>query len=285
MNFKTLIISILSMGIGASVQAATLTLDSTTNLAAQFELPRNNFHPQGLGYDESANELLFMQQSSKLIVRSDLSGNLVGTVGIDRNYSTSVAADATHYYYADYTGNASRPDLYAVNKTTGAETQLSSEVAAYGGYPIEVRDGTLYRTNISTFYSWGSFSTIRISDISAPDTVTGTVTLATSAGIGDFAVDSTRNEIWTIDFAGSASIRRFDLATGDLLDSFTLDLDGLTAGLTFANDKLYYYDWENGNSTLSAYSIGGVSPVPLPAGLPLLLAGLGGLALLRRRKA
>lgn len=35
--------------------------------------------------------------------------------------------------------------------------------------------------------------------------------------------------------------------------------------------------------TVSTDMTGGMTPVPLPAGMPLLLAGLGGLALLRRR--
>ena len=42
-----------------------------------------------------------------------------------------------------------------------------------------------------------------------------------------------------IDYTASATLRRFDLTTGNELDSFALGIDGLTAGLTYANDKLY----------------------------------------------
>lgn len=40
----------------------------------------------------------------------------------------------------------------------------------------------------------------------------------------------------------------------------------------------------DGDSYIASVSISNVAPIPLPAGLPLLLAGLGGLALLRRSK-
>lgn len=63
----------------------------------------------------------------------------------------------------------------------------------------------------------------------------------------------------------------------------SLDLFGTVEGKTFVDGATA------GLSTFSlTFDLAGTapppSPVPLPAGLPLLLAGLGGLALLRRRK-
>lgn len=267
--------------------AGTLTLENTFSLSNQLADSSSNFHPQGLGYDTSTNELLYMQQSSGTIFRTNLSGTITGSVTTNQflNHTTSVAGDAANYYVSDYTGNSSYLDVHNVNKTTGAVSTLSSEVAAYGGYPIDVRDGNLYRTNVSTSYNWSNLNQIRISSLATPDTGIQTVTLATGAGIGDIAVDSARDNVWVIDYAASATLRRFDLATGSELDSFALGLDGLTGGLTYANDKLYYYDWVSGSgSTLSVFALSGFTEVPEVGTLAIFGIGLAGLAYIRRRR-
>jgi len=294
-------IAALLIGIASGpASATTLTLDNTYLLDNSLADTRSNFSPQGLGYDTGSGELLFLQQSSKTVYRTDLSGNINGSLALGvtqynpsgnsavPNFTTSIAGDGTNYYFSDYTNNSGGYDLYSADKTSGSPSAISAEVAAYGGYPIDVRDGLLYRTNNSTTYNWSGLNTIRISSIATPDTILGTVTLAGSVGIGDIAVDSLNNNIWTIDYTSGASVRRFDLTTGVLLDSFSLGLDGLTGGITYADNKLYYYDWNNGSgSTLSAYSVSGIAAVPLPASLPLLagvLALLGIFGAYRNRK-
>lgn len=280
-----------------SANAGLLTLDYSNVLDNQLADPSSNFHPQGLGYDTGSNELLFIQQSSNTIYRTDLFGSITGsrTIGstpytafghtaTTAHHTTSVAGDGVNYYFTDYTANSNGYDLYSLGVSSGSAGALSSEVAAYGGYPIDVRDGLLYRTETSSAYSWANLNEIRISDLNSVDSILSTVILDTTFGIGDIAIDSARNEVWTLDYLSSAALRKFDLTTGDLLESFDLGLDGLTAGLTYANNTLYYYDWNSGSgSTLSAYSMSSVK-VPEPGSIALLAIGIAGLSFTRRRK-
>lgn len=294
--------AIATLGLGLSVSAlASPQLLYTNTLDPLLADPRSNFHPQGLGYDTSADELLFAQQSVSGIVRTDLQGNVLGTHDITSmtfrpegnttnraNHVTSVAGDAGRYYISDYTNNAGGYDFYGVDKSTGVATTLSSERAAYGGYPIDVRNGMVYRTEPSTTYNWANLDTIRISALADVDTILGTVTLAGAYGIGDIAVDADRNQVWTIDYSASALLRQFDLGSGVQLGAWNLGMDGLNAGITYAAGVLYYYDWMSGSgSTLSAYRVdsgtGGDIGAPGPATLGL--AGLGLLALRRVRRS
>lgn len=82
---------------------------------------------------------------------------------------------------------------------------------------------------------------------------------------------------------------------GDILELLFSDLTGTAAGDfgDFARIDIVFIDPFPGNDPLSnlvdgaAYdvtaTVSSVAPIPLPAALPLLLAGLGGLVLLRRR--
>ncbi len=288
---------------GAPAWSATVTLTNTYALGGALSASSFNFHPQGMGYDSSANELLFIQQSSNAIVRTDLTGQVLGTRTIGTlptlanssdpaaSYTVSVAADAGNYYFSDYTRNTSGRDLYSIGKTNGAAVALSNEVAAYGGYPIDVRNGLLYRTNVTTNYNNSNLNQIRVSSIATPDSITGTLTLTGGLGIADFAVDTDHGMIWVLDYVASASIRRYDLTTGALQETYALGLDGLDAGMTYANNTLYYWDWKTGSgSSLRSYAVDGLASVnggtvPEPGSLALMLGALGALALTRRRAA
>ncbi|RKF16541.1 VPLPA-CTERM sorting domain-containing protein [Roseovarius spongiae] len=73
--------------------------------------------------------------------------------------------------------------------------------------------------------------------------------------------------------AGSVDVFAHSVATGN----FTLWLAEETSDVLLPNPSITV-----SSANLKVY--GDVAPVPLPAGAPLLLAGLGGLALLRRRR-
>ncbi len=87
----------------------------------------------------------------------------------------------------------------------------------------------------------------------------------------------------TADLTGTASaIDTTDWTSGQ----FAFDLSNATNGkVTLQIDLLEggYAIFDNFRITASDEQGGGLDPVPLPAGLPLLLAGLGAIALLRRR--
>ncbi|MEW9796738.1 PEP-CTERM sorting domain-containing protein [Alteromonas sp. CYL-A6] len=272
----------------ANASATLLTLENTFSLGSQLSISPINFNPTGLGYDSSTGELLYAQvHRGTDLYRSDLTGSnvssmFVGTVphpsfgSCSGYYNTAVAADANNYYFSNYCNNSGGYDVFSLSKTTGTVTQISSEIAASGGTPLDVRGGNLYRTEASTGYDYSNLDQIRVSSLSSPDTFTSTVTLAGSQGIADFAIDLSSNSVWTLDYLSSASIRRFDLSTGAMLDVFNLGLDGLTAGLTFANNKLYHYDHITGSSQLRVYNVAQTSSsVPESSAFLLMLLGLG----------
>ncbi len=242
----------------AAAFAIDLDLESTYTLGSDLEQSSCNFHPQGLGYNEDTDELLFMQQCPDTIYVTDLTGVVTDSVFVNKNHTTSVAVHDGDYYFSDYTSNSSGQDMWSIPTSGGSLSSYGSYVAAYGGFPIDIRDGLLYRTELSTTYNWSNLDEIHISDVNTPDSVTSTYSLGTTEGIGDIAVDVDNNWLWVLEYKAGADIHRYDLDTGALLESYALGLEGETAGITYGAGKLYYWDWENGNSTLSVYNIGSV---------------------------
>jgi hypothetical protein len=86
------------------------------------------------------------------------------------------------------------------------------------------------------------------------------------APVGDVAVN----------YSGAVNILGQD-AVGDLFTTMTVDFTGLLGG-GFTGSAVY----ESDQDTLRF--AGDLAPVPLPAGLPLLVLGLGALGVARRRK-
>lgn len=105
----------------------------------------------------------------------------------------------------------------------------------------------------------------------------------------DFDVDSVMFDYGFGNFGDSATISIFD-GLNALIGNLFLDF---TAGVAFADlssfGTLRSILFDNTAATGAGYAYGNfnyeaVAAVPLPASFPLLLAGLGGIALLRRRK-
>ena len=107
------------------------------------------------------------------------------------------------------------------------------------------------------------------------DTITFNFSAATTQFGISFSDQSLSNQPVTFSLGGSivdtisistpnsADLNSFFFEASTAFDSVTLDLQGV------------YID---------AIHVSGVAPVPLPAGMPLLLAGLGGLGLVARKK-
>jgi hypothetical protein len=279
------------LGLAPAPGAESLVLAATHTLDPQLASADSNWHPQGLGFDEYTGELLFIQQASDRVYVCDLIGTVLnvrvigpitynpgGATATVCRHTTSVAADATNYYVSDYTNNSTGYDMQTFPKAAGAATPFSNEVAAYGGYPIDIRGTTLYKCNVSTTYSWNNLNQLRTVDLASPDVVLTQDTLSGTAGIGDIAIDLDGMFVWVLEYLPSASIHTFDLATAALVDTFPLGLDGETAGLTYHDNVLYYYDWDDvAGSELQVYDV--IRPAAIrvvDATDGTVVAGLGG---------
>lgn len=78
-----------------------------------------------------------------------------------------------------------------------------------------------------------------------------------------FSLGGTPVDTFSLSTPNSANLNTFFFETTAAFDSITLDLNGVYI------DEIH---------------VAGIAPVPLPAGLPLLIAGLGGLGLAARKK-
>jgi hypothetical protein len=229
----------------------TITLDPAWSGNFDF-----NFHPQGMTYDAAADRLVLALQDWDHALRViGLDGVLQSTITLNASgsnaftYMTSVAADANYYYVTDYTCNSGCPDLFRVAKTGGTPTQISTGIAAYGGYPITIGNGELYRGEDSTSYDWTAIDQIRVSAVATPDTVTRTLSTGITRGIGDLTWDG--EWLWALAYATTANrtvdLFRIDPATGIVLAQFpavyTAPANFVPSGLAYAKGRLYVLNY------------------------------------------
>ena len=182
------------------------------------------------------------------------------------NHTTGIAFSPTQtqYFVADYTSNAGGPDLFRFT-TAGTATQASTEVTAYGGYPLAVGNGILYRGNPSASYDWSTVNKIRVSSVTTPDTITATLQPGIG-GIEDMAWDGFA--LWALGYTTDSStatainLYRINAATGAVLASYLNVANSgagrRAAGVEFLNNKLYIFNWSSGGtSTLLPLTLNG----------------------------
>ena len=186
----------------------------------------SNFHPNSACFDEASGNVALMIQSRREIVLVDpATGMREGQVPLGNySHSVGVACDGDDFYFTDYTANANGPDLFRIGRPGGAAVQISQATAAYGGYPLTVHEGTMWRTNDSRRYDWTELTTLRVSAAADPDNVAASFNVAIPGGIGDLCHDG--SNLWVLGNVRQemplpgASLYRVDPATGEVLDAY-----------------------------------------------------------------
>lgn len=167
--------------------------------------------------------------------------------------------------------------------TSGPSASVSNLELSY----LDFGDGTSGLT--------GVFGITSTDGVTLEDPVTGfldvtfAAALPNAADFGTLELSDDRGLVILGDFvglgiSGTTLELLFDLLDGSFAADFgsqvLLSFDVSNAGAPFSFDTLSDGDILEGSAVIA----GGVSPIPLPAGLPLLGAGLFGLWLLRQRK-
>lgn len=120
-------------------------------------------------------------------------------------------------------------------------------------------------------------------DVSAADEALGSPDSTPGSSFGfpfRFLFNAPDGDV-TVTYSGAVNIKGFE-AVGDLFTTMSVDFTGLVGG-GFTGSSTYESDQDTLRFAGDLTPVN-PSPIPLPAGLPLLLAGLGGLALLRRNR-
>lgn len=128
-------------------------------------------------------------------------------------------------------------------------------------------------------FQGASLFDISPADEGSPDSTTGSAFGSPFEFVNGFNFVPTGTVAVT--YSGAVNLKGAP-AVGDLFTTMTLDFTGLTGG-GFSGSSVYTTDMD---TLLVPNDLVAVEPsvIPLPAGLPLLLAGLSGLALIRRKR-
>jgi len=177
----------------------------------------SNFHPQGMCYDATADELVLVYQSENQMTRvSPSNGATLGKISHNQGHATSCASYAGGWIVASYGGNTGGQDMFKIDRNSKSVSNYGSYGQAYGGYPLTTMgDSQLVRGERSTSYSWSSITQIRLSPLTSPDSVSATYETGVSGGIGDLCYDG--SNLYAVNYDTVLSGRR--LAEGRRLGS------------------------------------------------------------------
>jgi hypothetical protein len=231
--------------------------------AAVFSGVHNNFHPQSLAYDPTTGFLVYAPQGPTELRFTNQSGVLQATTQLTQvgnnsmYYTTGIAIDSTYLFISDYTCNNGCTDLvrYTRSGNFGITNGINPtfEVQAYGGYPLEIGGGNLFRGNFSNDYTWTSINQIRVSPITSADNIIRTINTNVPRGIGDLAWDG--SALWAMSYSEyetgnpirTVDLYRIDPNTGATLESYTsvyTDPSPLRpAGVAYGNNSLWIFDY------------------------------------------
>ncbi len=188
----------------------------------------NNFHPQGACYDRASGRVVLMLQGRRRLDFVDpATGGLAGGLALDAyGHGVGVACGDAAFYFSDYSGNAGGPDLFRVAADNAAE-QIGAGVAAFGGFPLAVDGGTMWRGGDSLEYDWSVLRSVRVSPVDAPDDIDAVLEVDVPMGIGDLCHDGAG--LWALGYVhDEAPVPEADLY---LLDPATGERRGVYEGV------------------------------------------------------
>lgn len=163
----------------------------------------------------------------------------------------------------------------AIGLTAGAASAVTVTIGPFiqntgsGPYSIAQFDatlGTLESVSVSFTASASGFSGFQALNINVFDDVFAGVLSSASGGFG--SATASISDTFTV---GDSELAQF-IGTGNMLGVVSAPTDSSLVTGSFSIS----YTYDDG--------IPPAAPIPLPAGAPLLVAGLGGLALLRKKR-
>lgn len=186
-------------------------------------------------------------------------------------------------------------ELYEIDLTA----QSASLIGTLGSFINSLAfgpGGTLYGTGGNSFYSidTGTATETLIGAVGGTFSSSGDLALAPGNKMFATSIGSGNGDtLWEIDIATGAGT---EIGATGVSELFGLGIQGGTLFGTSTSNELYTIDTATGTATfVAAYaglgSTGGaavppstVPPIPVPAALPLMVAGLGALGLAARRR-
>ena len=259
---KSVLTTLIIAGLGftaASAHAASITL-----YEQDFESPDGFVNGAGSGYSD-----LSQQQVNALYNNQPAGFSFAQQFTVETMLLTGNQAFGTGYN--DPTGQGGN---YALGMLGSAQNDLLGLTFNVGSFDffnfrLDISSVGLHGGPGAPFASAGDVPAFKFTLYDNP---TGANTTGSGTVLDEGTLTGTASALDTLDWTtGTFAFNTKDATNGNV----TLQLDLISGG---------YAAFDNFKITASDTAGGGLTPVPLPAGLPLLLAGLGAFGALRLRK-